>query len=187
MTLLPRHALILAVCLGSMLVAPNQAFAEEGEHALSAGASLMVLTHPSDAGGMLRFAPGAGIGYRYAIDDFWELGASLTLGGSLGADKPEAFIGHALFESRYVIDALTWVPYLCFGLGALVRGGGPRLWESGMSPSVDLTGHAGLGVEWRPARSWSIGLEAKYVVVLSDISQTTGPVQVRASASWYFD
>ena len=183
----PPRLCIVAACLSILLLGPPKASAEEGEHAFSAGVALLTMTHPAELGPELRLAPVGEVGYRYAIDDFWELGAKLSLGVSLGGRQPEAMVGHGFFESRYVIDALTWVPYLCFGVGALVRQGGPRVWAGSSGPSVDISAHAGLGVEWRPARAWSLGVEAKYVIAFSDIKATTGPIQLGFSASFYLD
>lgn len=185
-----RHLLITGLSLFTLscaLLGPNSAFAEEGEHALSAGIGVLMTSHAPEVGPSQRFAPVVEIAYRYAVDDFWELGGHVGVGIDVGGDVTESSIGFMFFESRYVIDALTWVPYLCIGLGALLREDGPRVWSGEAGPTLDLTGHAGLGVEWRPARSWSLGLVAKYHLALTDIKGTTGPIHVGFSASWYLD
>ena len=183
-----RHHLVCGLtvlALGWLFFSPPTASAEQGEHALSAGAGLLTMAHAPGVGPEQRFAPVIEVAYRYAVDDFWELGANLGAGVGIGGEVPEASLGFIAFESRYVIDALTWVPYLCFGLGALLREDGPRAWSGDGGPTLDVTGHAGLGVEWRPARSWSLGLVAKYHLALTDAVGTTGPIQVGFSASWY--
>ena len=147
----------------------------------------MIFTHQAQEPTLTRLAPILELSYRYAVDDFWEFGGQLGVGAGLGADHQSEFVGHVAFESRYVIDALTWVPYLCIGLGALWRSDGPRAWAGGPEHAVDVTAHLGLGVEYRPARSWSIGLAAKYYLVLTDMAETTGPVHLNVSASWYLD
>ncbi len=176
----------VSALLLSMLV-PFTAAAEEGESAWSVGAGLMTFTHARPEGTVVRLAPIADVAYRYAVDDFWELGVAPAAGPGFGGDYPAEAVGRALFETRYVIDALTWVPYLCFGIGVLARGDGPSKWDGHQQPSVDMTGHAGLGVEWRPARSWSLGLVAKYHATITDLDQTVGPIEVGFSASWYVD
>jgi hypothetical protein len=185
-----RHRLSFALTLLTLnwaLLSPSVSLAEQGEHALSAGVGLLTMAHPAEVGPEQRFAPVAEIAYRYAVDDFWELGGNVGVGIGVGGDVPEASVGFMFFESRYVIDAMTWVPYLCVGLGALLREDGPRVWAGERGPTLDLTGHAGLGVEWRPARSWSLGLVAKYHLALTDVMGTTGPIHVGFSASWYLD
>jgi hypothetical protein len=185
-----RHPLAFGLILAALswtLLRPTPVLAEQGEQAWSGGVGLMTMAHAAEVGPEMRFAPVAEISYRYAVDDFWELGGNLGVGVGLGGEMPEASLGYALFESRYVIDAMTWVPYLCFGLGVLLREDGPQAWSGEGGPTVDLTGHAGLGVEWRPARSWSLGLVVKYYLALTDVAGTTGPLHVAFSASWYID
>ena len=173
---------VLALCFTATSV-----HAEQGEHALSVGISWLTLTHPDAGEASFRMGGAADLGYRYALDDFWEIGGVITLGVDAGGDPKAGFIGHALFETRYVIDALTWVPYLCAGVGALARTSSPHTWVEGSHVSVDLSAHAGLGVEWRPARSWSLGIVGRYHLVPTDFSATKGPIQLSFLINWFLD
>jgi len=182
-----QSSTILGLVLLLLCLPTHNASAEEGEHTLSAGLSWLSLTHPQESAPDLRMGALGGITYRYAVDDFWELGGNLSFGVDAGGDQAAAFVGQALFETRYVIDALTWVPYLCIGAGALMRSGAPRVWKEESTLSVDLSAHAGIGVEWRPARAWSIGIAARYHILITDFAETRGPIDLNVSASWYVD
>jgi len=123
--------------------------------------------------------------YRHGVDDFWELGVSLAAGAELGGGYTEHPVAHALFESRCLLDAFSWVPYFSFGLGALLRD--ESEWRDRRGPEVAVTGHAGIGIEWRPTRSWSVGFAVRYHATLTDLAHAVGPIGFNLSASWYPD
>ena len=174
---------VLAVWGGGLQIAR----AEAGETVLSTGVELLMLNHALPDGAVSRLAPLIELSFRHAVDDFWELGGTLAMGFGLGGGQEAEAVGRAAFESRFVIDALTWVPFLSFGLGVLFRGDGPRGWDGGPRPALDITGHLGGGLEWRPARAWSVGVGIRYHAVLTDLGDTVGPIELGATVSWYLD
>ena len=165
----------------------SAAHAEQGEGAWTLGGTVPIFTHPTDDASLSRVAILGDLGLRYALDDFWELGAVVHGGIGLGGDQRPEGIGHALVETRYTIDALTWVPFLSAGLGCLIRSDGPASWRGVSGPRVDLTGHLGFGVEYRPERTWSLGLVARFHGVFTDIQDTIGPFGISMSWSGYWD
>jgi hypothetical protein len=84
-------------------------------------------------------------------------------------------------EGRFVIDALTWVPYLAFGGGAWARHEANEGWR------VDGSIYGGFGIDYRPARAWSVGFLARGHVLLTDLQRSTGPFDAQILVSIYLD
>lgn len=146
------------------------------------------VTLPAAGGTLGRFFPLASGGVRYAVDDFWELGGFASAGVGVGGGLRPEGLAQLAFEARYVIDALTWVPYLCAGVGGLLRSDGPGAYDGlAAGPAIDLTAHAGFGVEYRPSRDWSVGAVARYHFALTDLARTIGPIDFVISVSFYRD
>ena len=122
------------------------------------------------------------VGARYGLDDFWELAAQLGAGATvIGADRGALF-GVAFLEARYTIDALTWVPWVCAGGGTIVRDA-----LDGDSLRADVTGHLGVGTDYRPAREWGLSFAMRAHVPFTDPGRSSGPVELTAAYAWYLD
>ncbi len=120
------------------------------------------------------------LGVSYALTDYWQLGLAVTSGAEvLAPDSPHG-LAHVLLDGRFVLDALTWVPFLTFGVGALFR-------EADIGHETDMTAHLGLGVDYRPSRRWSFGLIIRYHFTLTDFTRTVGPVEISFGARLYLD
>lgn len=159
--------------LASLTLTATPLRAEDGEWALSFGPGLRVLTETVDdgAGGELggtRFSPGALVRVRRGVGDFFQLGASLDLGAALPHD-PSALapIAAAFAEAHYFIDIVTWVPFVTFGVGALVRGEVP-----GDGLRADLALALGGGLEYRPERAFALGLTGRYEALVTDLDRS---------------
>jgi hypothetical protein len=177
------------VAAALLLAVPAGAGADEGELRVSVGAGVLLPVTALDAETSLtRPTPILDVAAVYAITDFWQIGLALRGGVALGGGRDPEGVGHVLLDGRFVIDALTWVPWLTFGAGLLVRQDGTDAYlGSGSGPDVDPTAHVGLGVDWRPARQWSLGAVARYHLVLTELDVTTGPVEISLFGSLYFD
>ncbi len=140
-TLLALAALLAGVALGlgTLLAAPGAA-AEQGERAFQLSASALA--------GEGLLAPTLGGGWRMAWTDYIELGGELGAGLELTGDASTP-IARVLLEARYLLDALTWVPWLAAGatFTTPVDGFDAR-WG----------GWAGVGLDYRPRRERSYGI-----------------------------
>ena len=85
------------------------ASAEEGELSLSAGVTAARWADPRD--GASNLDSGLTLGAAWWFTDFWS-GAVRLRGAAVvtGDDAPAPVLG-ADIEARYVLDALTWVPW----------------------------------------------------------------------------
>lgn len=173
-----KHPTRLCLPLCLLALASTPARAEDDEWALSVGPAFRGISEAvGDGDTQLRAAPGALVRVRYGIGDFFQLGASLDAGVALptGHNSALAPIAAALFEVHYVLDIVTWVPFVSAGIGALMRGGVPP--EGVMKDlddgelRVDLAVTVGGGLEYRPAREWAIGFAGRYELVVSDFDR----------------
>lgn len=147
--------------------------AEADEWALHVGPGLTGLSErPLAADGdeaSLRLGLGLTTGLRYGLSDFWQLGASLD---AHLAVEDAAFLGALYAELHYVIDIVTWVPFLTLGVGARLRDQTPS--ASGPELRVDLAVTLGGGIEYRPDRDFAFGLEGRYELIPTDFSRAHG-------------
>ena len=181
-------ACILAWASAAVCLAPAPAWAEEGELAWSVGASTTFTISPlTSTTDVTRVAPMLRGAVRYGLSDFWEIGGELQAGVGLGGGLAVEAVSHLLLDVRLTLDALTWVPYLCAGGGALFRSDGPAAYVGGSGPAFDATLHIGVGVDYRPRREWSVGLVYRQHFVLSDLANNTGPMDITVMASFYSD
>ncbi len=173
--MLPFFQVIVAIAFGFSL--SSDAFADKGEWELAAG----VGAHwSSDANSGSSLAPAAHVSVTAALTDYWQLGIGFIGGADVMASEGARGYTHVLLDARFVLDALKWVPYVTFGVGALVRESSPE-WRN------DLTAHVGLGVTYRPSRKWGLGVIARYHMALTDLERTTGPVEFSFSGHFYLD
>lgn len=181
----------IALCL-SLLAAPP-ALAEEGELLISADLAHMTGVTPVDEEtSIIRQHTQLGASAHYFLTDFWVLGLSVRGGLAYGdAPDPEGLF-QTFAEAQFILDALTWVPWACGGVGMLLRSEGPGAYlgvEEG--PALDATVHFGVGVDYRPAREWSIGAGLRWHIVLtddtSDPTALDGPFEIGFRFTWYLD
>jgi hypothetical protein len=146
---------------------------EEGERAFTAGAVDLLLADSGEAS-QLVFATA---GRRLALSDTWEVAGEVRAGARVGPGGPDA-AGGAAADVRYVIDALTFVPLLLAGTGVTAWGAGPDLaW----------TLHAGAGLDWRPRRTWSIGLALRYHAAVLGPAGASLPFEAAVTVSFFDD
>lgn len=94
-------------------------------------------------------------GVEWGLSDFWNLGVHLGGGAGPRTDEDGGFAwdSHAGVHLSTLIDALEFIPYLTLEL----RGG-----LAGFGQGVDLTPYlqasGGLGLDYRPKRSWAVGI-----------------------------
>jgi hypothetical protein len=166
---------VIALLLACFAPVPN-AMAERGEVTVAMNASAWLTT--TDSGE--RYGPVGGFDIHWAPHDSWQVGGIVRGGGLCPIGERCHGIGQASIEGRFVFDALTWVPWIAIGTGVLVRADKAA---SHVNPLV----HAGLGVDWRPSREWSVGGAVRYHLQVLDLSQTIGPIELAFSAAFYFD
>jgi hypothetical protein len=123
-------------------------------------------------------ALGVGFGAHYGLDDFWQIGGTLEAAwlpvrGDTSED-PTGLLGLARLDVRWLIDVLTWVPFFEASVGAVVRGrNGPgELGTSPASPRLDLLAMGSLGLDYREARDFSVGLRVGVGGLLTDLDRT---------------
>jgi hypothetical protein len=184
-----RACLLTSCAALAVLGAAPTARAERGELQLAPTLGVATWDTRLPAGGSVsRLAVVGGLELGYAVSDFWQI-ALTTRGGPALLGDPRVELGFlASLEMRYVIDAVTWVPYLCGGAGVLVRSLGPDAYAGGQGPAADLVLHLGLGVDYRPARAFSIGAAIRYHLAVTDLVRTSvGPLDAAFRVAVFFD
>lgn len=159
-----------ALCAAALAAFAPSARAEAGESALTLGPLFRGLSEATpDTDAVFRPAFGLEARYRYGLDDFFQLGLALDLGLATDSATGPAFVGALTAEVHYVIDIVTWVPYVTLGLGTLVRDAVPG--ASALRP--DLIATFGGGLEYRPARDHAFDLHGRYELALTDLDRTS--------------
>lgn len=147
---MPRPTL---AALAACLLCATPALAEEGEHAIALTPRYAVAV-PSGGGEDLH-GVGLGVGWEWGIDDFWGLVAEGSWSHHFGSGA-DLDVALALAGIRYSIDAFEWVPHLDLLVG------GALLAPGGGAAEGDFAIAGGGGLDWRPARGFSIGIEGRY-------------------------
>ena len=134
--------------MGSILILPSEtASAGEGEHVLSIRPEYV--NYSSHGGGL-------SVGYQWGFDDFvnlwfdagWSYVSEIETEGRL-VDAQRLFSTLGLV---YHLDSFEWVPYLLTSLGVYSQL--PDFGETTAAFGFELGG----GVDYRPSRTWSIGI-----------------------------
>lgn len=143
---------LLTLLAAIAIAAPTAAHAGGDEHALDLRGAY---TFASSHGG------GASLGYMWGIDDYWNL--TVDLGWATFPIET----GNAPFQRvnlgvgvRYHLDAFQWIPWIGSELGGYLSfpdGGDP-------APAFGIT--AGAGLDYRPQRSWSVGIWFRYHIII---------------------
>jgi len=165
----PQRSLIIAsLALLVIGATPDIARGEEGEVSVSAGGTVARWASADTS----TVEGGLALGATWWLTDFWSAGLRLRGVGTLSGPDAPAPAASAHLEARYVLDALTWVPWVCAGAGGS--------WGGSSGPGGGTAGlvHAGLGLDYRPRRVWSVGIAGRYHLALTDLDQTTGPLEL---------
>jgi len=161
--------------------------ANTGEWKLSLGvgvANTSSTNTPEDEPLLTVTAPSIEISAINSLTDFWQIGLTANWGPTFGHADGMTHALNVNLEGRFILDALTWVPYLSFGIGGWARetpAENERTWR------LDASLFGGFGVDYRPQREWSLGLLARGHVLVTDIDGTVGPFDAQILFSLYFD
>ena len=185
-----RQAAAALTGIGTLVVALCAApasRAEAGEWAWSVGGS--VLSWQAEEQGALerRTAPGVALAVRVSPDDFWDLAMGIDGGAGFGGEDGPVAVGRFYAEARYVLDALTWVPWVCAGAGGLIHGDFGSAGSSEDEISAAITVHLGVGIAYRPRREWSLDLAYRKHTMATDIEGMAGPTEVAVTWSQYLE
>lgn len=106
----------------------------------------------------VRGGYGGGLHLAYGLSDSYnvlvEVGASSH---SVYADRPALTVAHGGLGMAYTLDVIRWVPYM----GLLV--GGYRFDGAELQDADHRLGFQGaLGLDYRPSRSWAVGVQLRY-------------------------
>ncbi|TNF37680.1 MAG: hypothetical protein EP329_02515 [Deltaproteobacteria bacterium] len=181
-----RHAALL-LALTSSLALGGDVRAEEGELALSLGAGAWLGSMTVDEAEVFSVAPTGVVAIRYGLDDFWQIGGSLSSGVALSGDHDPGFLGMAHAEVYYFLDVVTWVLWGVGGVGVVARDAHPDVLAGEASaPVFDASAVVGVGLDYRPAREWSVGAAFRYQLVLTDLDRTAPTAHVALMYTLYF-
>ncbi len=165
-----------------LLGSSSMARAEEDESVLWGGLQSVNWTRAEASTASSATALTAVIGARYGVDDFWELAAQLSGGANLTESTRGDGLGMASLEARYTIDALTWVPWVCAGVGVLARAD-----VGDQDLRLDMAAHLGVGLDYRPERDWGLSFSARVHSPLTDPERSSGPLETTIAYAWYLD
>jgi hypothetical protein len=187
----------LLACLVALACAAPSARAVDGEWALSVGPTYRFI---SDERVGSHHGLGGAFGFHFGLDDFWQIGATLDAGGFIARNEAQALDdnvglwGSARLDVRWIVDVLTWVPFVELSAGLAVRGrepaatGGATSSEFRWSPArLDLVTLLSLGLDWRPARSWSIGGRVGGGALLTDLARGGILTRLELVGVYHFD
>ena len=169
------RAVVFLTALGSFVAPTRNTFAAEDEHILSAAARYASVV-PFAGEGDDRHGLGLSVGYRYGLTDFWGLltdGAYAFLPYGAGVDH----LGFLRFGTTYNIDATEWVPWLGLTVGVYAL--------STLDMPVDGGAAVGAGVDYRPARSYSVGIDFWYHALFLHLEQIPATITIGLRVSWY--
>lgn len=129
-----------------------------------------------------------GVSGAYSFDAYWAFAGSLRAGVGDFSGTMSAVV-HGLVEARYVIDRMTWRPWLAIGVGALYRSSLPQTGSrpKNLGHKVDATVHAAGGVDYQLSAQWSLGALLRYnVIVTEPWGRSVGPFDISAQARFHF-
>jgi hypothetical protein len=181
-----RPSGLVASTVAMLVVASSsRADAEAGEWGLSLGPSVLGASETGpDSDTALRLFWGLQGRIRYGLDDFWQLGGSVDIGVS----SPHAATGSTvLAEIHYVIDIVTWVPYVSFAVGGRLREAIPTGVVEATETAFDLILAFGAGLEYRPARDYALGVSGRYELLPTDIDRTDFAFQTGLNLTLFFE
>jgi hypothetical protein len=170
---------LVTLGLTTLALAP-WARAEQGEVAVTITTAGWLTATEGDGG----YGPVGGVDVHWSAHDDWQVGGLVRGGVLCTIVSPCEGVGQVSVEARFIFDALTWVPWLALG-GGIFFGKAESL--DGTDVHTTPLFHAGVGVDWRPAREWSIGGAVRYHLQVMALQETIGPMELGFTASFYFD
>lgn len=170
-----RAALVLAATLCGFL--PKPGAASEAEHAFGLVPRYAAVFH-TEAGGEDAHGVGLSFGYRYGLTDFWSLTTDATY-ALLPVRGGLEHLGFVRFGTTYTIDALEWVPWIGLGLGAYYLSDAKNAFDGGVS--------AGVGVDYRPRRTFSAGIDVWYHALFQNLGTIPATLTVGVRLVWYLE
>jgi opacity protein-like surface antigen len=116
----------------------------------------------------IRSGLGGGIHVAYGLTDSYNLMLELgTSSHAIYADRPVLRANHGALGMAYTLDVISWVPYV----GLLV--GGYRFSGAELEEAEHRLGFQGaLGLDYRPSRSWAVGVQLRYHTFAQEPLQT---------------
>lgn len=178
------RSLMTCACLSvSLLFGAGAARAESGEWTLWGGLGGQWSQVGNAAGDVddRWVLPSLEIGAVLALDDYWQIGVSCSAGPSfLGDASPEPAERFGV-EARFIIDALTWVPYLSAGVAAVVHH------QEVGAARLDGALFGGFGMDYRPQRAWSLGGFGRAWATVTGPSHTSLTLDFQVVFSFYVD
>lgn len=180
----PRTSLVAASFLLALaaLSQPGRARAYEDQLGLAIGAGYAVIPSSGPASPEGAPLPQHGLVLQaqvaLGLGDTWELRA--LAGWAIEIGDVSLHRVHGGLELVYLLDILEVVPFLGLGLDVPTSILGDEVW-------VDFAGHAVFGVDWLPAREWSVGIEIRPYVLFTALTRTAGdPVWLTATARFQY-
>ena len=118
--------------------------------------------------GAFRSGFGGGVHGAYGLTDAFNL--MLEVGGSMhsvceGCSSLSVLHGGA--GVGYTLDILRWVPYMGLLVGGY-RFGGVTMPEARQDAQFKVGLQGALGMDFRPSRSWAVGVQLRYHTMLDD-------------------
>ena len=169
---LARTALLLA-----LLTATAPAAASTGEHAVGFAARYAALFHTAE-GAQDGHGVGLAFGYRYGVTEFASILADATY-AILPVSGEIEHLGFVRCGATYTIDALAWVPWVGIALGAY--------YVSDVKASFDGGVSVGVGVDYRPRRTFSAGLDVWYHALFQHLEAIPATLTIGVRLNWYFE
>jgi hypothetical protein len=141
---------------------------------------------------------GLALGYAHATDRALpHPGASAGVEASVGLGVAWSLRAHASYslhpgevnlqyaalgaELVYIVDVLEFVPYAGVGVDGLGH------WTSGSTFAADVGVHPVIGIDWLLSRELSLGLCARPIIALTDLTNAPLHLSVALNATWHVD
>lgn len=169
------HSLPICLALTLLALPPARAAAFEDQGTLSVELGYGQLVGSAlPAHGLL-----AGATFAVGLDD----AVTLRLGGAYalhpGGGGP-LHVAAGYLEALYIFDILEIVPYGGIGLGGLLE-------AIGAESALEATAHVVVGAEYLLDRAWSLGLDLRALLKLTELEGDPIYVQVTLRAGYSFD
>lgn len=155
---------------------------------LSAGlATYSVTTLLNDDEALGHFFVMGNVAAVFGFTEYWQLAVAVRAGGAVAGDAPETAVG-VLLDGRFIIDRMTWTPWISFGIGGLYRSRGTNAYLGGAETErLDFSVHAGLGLDYDIGDGWGMGVVARYHLLLTDdLARVIGPIEISLQATFDF-
>jgi hypothetical protein len=158
----PKHCLqpVLPgfICFFMLMAAPQAASATDGYAQLWGGLNLANANAASEGG---LWGPGAQLGARFGISDFWSIVGGVEGSYHFETDDAASTEVLGLFGGfRYNLDVFQYIPYVGLSIENFIVAP-PDEPQSPDQPDQAYESMVGgkfsVGVDWRYSREWSVG------------------------------